>query len=206
MQPQPFLYRLLRSAFRTIVFAIISLAAAGTYLHATQVRPLNLEEMARSADRIFSGRCTRIEHRSEPRLGIDIVVATFRVERSVKGAVGKTLTVRMPAAFGSVAGHGPDDGGAAGFHEGDEVVLLLYGNSAYGLTSPVGLGQGKFAIKEDTKKGRRVAVNPFGNRGLLHGLSSDGLARISHVPRRSHDTGDAIDPADLLDMIQALRP
>jgi hypothetical protein len=159
--------------------------------------------MTERAARIFSGRCTSASVVFDATLGRDVTVATFRVDRAIKGVADRTVTVRM---LGAAAANGPSREGrdaASPFRKGEDVVLFLYGESAQGLSSPVGLGQGHFRVVND-KKGRKHAFNEFGNRGLLSDLRPETRARLSRGPDRPEDAptptrDDVLDPAGLLD-------
>ena len=165
--------------------------------HATRVRPLNLDQMTERASRVFSGRCVEVTYTLDPELGREVVLVTFEVERAVKGEMGATVQIRvLPADEGR--GQGVD--GVPGFEPGEEVVLFLYGESAVGLTSPVGFGQGKFTVQED-KSGNRVAINAYGNRNLFKGLSSAASEHLGDVVPRGRET---ISPTDLLDGVELL--
>jgi hypothetical protein len=182
---------------------------------AGQVRLVNLEQMTDRAARIFSGRCTSAEVVFDQALHLEVVVATFRVERAIKGVTGGTVTVRMPGAavVSGIAGDGRD--AAAPFRKGDEVVLFLYGESAEGMSAPVGLGQGHFKILTD-KQGHKHALNAFGNRRLLDDVRSEVRERLgadAHAPGVSAHgpgtgagpaRGDDLDPGALLDTVEAL--
>jgi hypothetical protein len=178
------------------IIATLTLGLFVTSADATQSRPLNLEEMTERAATIFSGRCLRVHIETDAKLRRDVTVATFRVERSLKGSGGKTITVRMPwaspAAFPA---------GVPSFAPGDDVVLFLYGESASGMRAPVGLGQGRFRILTD-KQGRKIAINDFGNRNLLHGVSAGTRDRLTAVPGRSRE--GSLDPQSLMDAVDGL--
>jgi hypothetical protein len=167
-----------------------------TAADATQSRPLNLEEMTDHATTIFSGRCLHVRIESDAKLGRDVTVATFQVERSIKGNAGKTTTVRMPWAS-------PDafPAGVPSFARGDDVVLFLYGESASGMRAPVGLGQGRFRVLTD-KQGRKIAINDFGNRNLMHGVSAGTRDRLAAVPGLSRE--GSLTPETLLDAVDGL--
>ncbi|MGH9868012.1 MAG: hypothetical protein ACREAA_07615 [Candidatus Polarisedimenticolia bacterium] len=166
-------------------------ALSPSLLHASQVRPVDLEQMTSRAARIFSGRCTGSRVERDPTLQRDVVVATFRVQRAVKGVEGHTVTVRMLAS--PSAAQGDEAPGVPSFKTGEEVVLFLYGDSPLGLTSPVGLGQGRFRIFKD-KQGRKVALNDFANARLIPAEGSRGGAAVG-----KHRPPAPIDPDDLLD-------
>jgi len=170
---------------------------------ASRVRPMNLEEMTARAERIFHGRCTAVELVRGEESGLDVVRVTFLVERLVKGSAPAQLTVRMLA---DPSGESRDAGGGGTprFRPGQRVVLFLYGESRSGLTSPVGLGQGKFTVIED-KQGREIAVNGFDNEILLRGLSPEASARLGEQPSEwRHQEG--IPPDALLRMVESLAP
>ena len=144
-------------------------------LEAATVRPVNLEEMTARAAAIFSGRCLAVRAVHDDALGAEVTVVTFRVDRAVKGDLGPTHTIRLlDGEHPGDAGRGP--AAPSEFHPGDEVVLFLYGESALGLSSPVGMGQGKFTVVEG-KRGEKIALNALGNEGLWRGLSPAAAAR-----------------------------
>lgn len=185
------------SARRSSLICLLALALSAGAASASQVVPVNLEQMSERAATVFAGRCleTRVEH--DPRLGRDVSVTTFEVARVAKGADGSTVEVRMLAEGPEGATDSP------GFEPGEEVVLFLYGKSDLGLSSPVGMGQGRFAVVTD-KKGRRMAVNQFANRNLLRDLTPQGRSKIGgETLERWTDRRD-LDPEALLDMVQSL--
>ena len=192
---------MLRATRPFLALLVVSLLLSGQSL-ASQVRLVNLEQMTQRAARIFSGRCidTRVEH--DPAAGRDVTVATFRVERAVKGAIGDTVTVRMLSGGASI---GDDPAGAPRFRRGEEVVLFLYGESSMGLSSTVGLGQGTFKVLTD-KQGRRVALNEVGNRNLMRAMRPETRARLRERLRAPDgaEAAETVDPASLLDMAEVL--
>ncbi len=186
---------------RCLTFAPAILLAA-TAATASQVRPVNLEQMTQRAARIFAGRCVRVEAVDGGALGHAVTVATFEVERAVKGEIGPTVSVRM---LGGDAAFGRDTPGLPSFRPGDQVVLFLYGESELGLSAPVGLGQGRFQVVTD-KSGRRLALNDFGNRQLLRGLTPAARTRLEQARGATFETIEREDlevPA-LLDLVAAL--
>jgi hypothetical protein len=162
-----------RAFSRRRLIATLAVGLSFTAALATQSRPLNLEQMTERAATIFAGRCTGVRAEHDRKLGLDVTVATFHVDRAIKGTTGRTVTVRMPWV-----GESAIPAGVPSFARGDEVVLFLYGESASGMRAPVGLGQGRFRVVTD-KQGRKMAINDFGNRNLMHGpaerLSPDAL-------------------------------
>ncbi len=180
------------------LFALLCILGLGARLEASQVRPLNLEEMTQRAATIFSGRCVGISTARDPDLQVEVTMATFQVTRSVKGSEHGTVTIRMPAS-GDV---GTGVGALPTFHKGDEVVLFLYGKSRLGMRVPVGLGQGNFRVLKD-KQGRATALNDLGNRNLLRGMSAPAHERVAarFDLRRPEES---MTPVDLLGMAESI--
>jgi hypothetical protein len=200
-------------ALFSLATCLLMTALAPAPVSAGQVRLVNLEQMTERAARIFSGRCTSADVVFDPDLGADVIVATFRVERAIKGVTGRTATVRMPTAAVVSGASGDAREMGSPFRKGDEVVLFLYGESAQGMSAPVGLGQGHFKVLTD-KQGRRHALNQFGNRNLLTGVRPEVRARLdagAHPPGAqpsgaggaATESGD-LDPAALLDTVETL--
>ena len=192
-----------RKTGRTVAALLCIAFLAPHCLLASQVRLIDLEQMTQRAARIFSGRCTGTSVVFDESMGRDVTVATFQVDRAVKGVTTDTVTVRM---LSGAAADAP--AGVPAFRAGDEVVLFLYRESAQGLSSPVGLGQGRFRVLKD-KQGRKLALNDFGNRNLMTGLRPevrDRLqARNEAAPRRpAAHPRDELDPAALLDAVETL--
>lgn len=175
-----------------IVAALAVVAAIAPATSASRVRPVNLEEMTDRAGRIVQGDCTAVEIVHDPELGADVSRVTLRVERSLKGDAGETLTFHMLA----------EATGLPRFVPGERVILFLYGESESGLTSPVGLGQGKFTIVED-KQGGEVALNGLGNDTLFQRLSADALTRMGEQAAQWQER-DGMPPSVLLEFVESL--
>lgn len=188
---------------RRAVAALAVALCCLTPLLASRVRPVNLEEMTARAERIVSGECVGVEVVRDPELDLDVAHVTLRVERSLKGGPPGTLTVRMLAGVAD-SGRGSGVAGMPRFARGERVILFLYGESGSGLTSPVGLGQGKFTVLAD-KEGREIAFNGFGTRMLFQRLSPNALTRLGDQAEPWKDR-DGIPPSVLLDMVRSLNP
>jgi hypothetical protein len=90
-------------------------------------------------------------------------VVSLRVVETYKGRTQKKLVFRQYVwDLGAQAN-------SADYHKGQELVLLLRPVSEYGLTSPVGLEQGRFQISRD-RKGQITAINGRGNLGLFNSV------------------------------------
>ncbi|HKV61422.1 MAG TPA: hypothetical protein VJO16_05880 [Candidatus Acidoferrum sp.] len=97
-------------------------------------------------------------------------MVTLTVNKVLKGEAASNITFRqylwdardLPV-FGGYKGAG-------------ELLLFLNPVSPYGLTSPVGLEQGRFRILRDAK-GNRYALNGRGNLGLFNQVESKAGSR-----------------------------
>jgi hypothetical protein len=165
--------------FRLGLVAFLVLGGFATSVQASRVRQLNIEQITQKAARIVSGRCVDLRVERDPGLGVTITRVTLEVEQALKGPAASRLEFHMlgdgrrPATFGVVGG--------SRFAPGDDVVVFLYGESAVGLSSPVGLGQGKFTKSRLRKDGRPLMRNGFGNRTLFEDLSPRAQQRIGRT-------------------------
>lgn len=139
---------------RAFLMTLLCLTAAPPW--ASTTRWMTLAECVKQADRIVLGRCTHVIAERDPDLGVDVVRVRIEVDRLVKGTGSRSIEFRQLAH---------DLAGTPSFKPGEELLVLLYPESSAGLTTAVGLAQGKFAIERD-KQGRRFAINGFGNRRL----------------------------------------
>lgn len=152
----------------------------------------NLEQIVGGADRIFVGKVIGVSEDYIYAAGgnLPVTIYTFEVDEVLKGSIGKTLTIKQ-------VGHHSDPASLFGqsvpeYREGTVVMLFLHADSQYGLTSPVGLGQGAFLVKMDGPI--KVSVrNSWGNRGLLEGSARiDGLLQ-AEFPSGPHPLKTAKD-------------
>ena len=89
--------------------------------------------------------------------------------------------------------------GIPSFAPGHRYVVFLYGASSAGFSSPVGLGQGCFRIRE--QDGRRVVENDVGNRNLGD-VAGAARARAGAAPRGA--VPEPLPLASLLGRVRAL--
>src|SRR5262245_53038802 len=190
------------SPWRATLLLILLLCLCVAPADASQMRPLNLQQMSLRADRIFTGRCLDVRVDEDTQLGQPVTTVTMVVTRSAKGSIHGKVTFRLLGRQDARESDTGEVDGLPRFKPGEEVVLFLYGDSTRGLTSPVGFGQGKFTIKTD-KQGRRLATNAFGNQRLLDNLDADSERRLGPAHARFRNRSD-ISPDDLLDMVRSL--
>lgn len=128
--------------------------------------PRNLAQLTAQSAVIVHGRVAAVRVEPDPQLThLHTVVVTLNVSETLKGKAGKTFTFRQ------FIWDMRDIKDAAGYRKGQELLLLMNPPTSYGLSSPAGLGQGRFRILQDAS-GERVAVNERGNQGLFRGLSA----------------------------------
>ena len=121
----------------------------------------NLAELVDAAGTIVVG--TIINARVQPHPDfehIPTVLVTVQVEESLKGGASGVFVYRQ--AILDIR----EQFNTAGYKKGQQVLLLLPRPSQYGLSTPMGLGQGRFRLLQD-RRGQRFAVNGFGNAGLF---------------------------------------
>jgi hypothetical protein len=154
--------------------ALVALLVVAAPAHATLVLPQNLENLEAQAGQIFAGVCTNRSAEIDDS-GIPVRRFTFRVTEAVRcrAAVGETIEVRhfgngVPNEHG-YAMHIP---GIPDYRVGQEVLLFLNPPSTIGLTAPVGLSQGLFAVKRNREGKATINLDPLRRRLLSRGLEA----------------------------------
>ena len=128
--------------------------------------PRNLNQLTERAGIIVRGTVTSAKVERHPDLGGRTVVVTLQVKKALKGQTGDTFTFRQ--YIWDIR----DRYDAAGYRKGDELMLILLTPNRYGLTSPVGMEQGRFRILRN-RAGKEVAVNGVGNARLFQGMEPE---------------------------------
>jgi len=191
-----------RVAFWAAMLALLPCPASSPDALASRVRTMNIEQLAQRAARIFSGRCLDVRVHEDASLRHTVTDVTVAVTRTVKGNVHGRIVFRLLGDQTASAEKGRGVDGVPTFRRGEELVLFLYGDSASGLTSPVGFGQGKFGVIRD-KAGRKLAVNGSGNQNLLRGVTAPAERKVGPDLARWKEKRE-IDPEVLLDIAAEL--
>jgi hypothetical protein len=124
----------------------------------------NLNQLVQGAQTIVRGFVVSAKVEPHPQFpNLQTVVVTMQVSRVLKGEAAATYTFRQ------FVWDERDLGNGAGYRKAGEVLLLMNPVSQYGLTSPVGLEQGRFRVTRDAM-GKGLAVNGRGNIGLFQGV------------------------------------
>jgi hypothetical protein len=98
------------------------------------------------------------------------VLVSMNVQETFKGSAPKSFQFRQ--YIWDIR----DQLDSARYAKGQDLLLMLGPVSKYGLTSPVGLEQGRFRISRDSA-GREVAMNGSGNLRLFDSTEQRARAR-----------------------------
>jgi hypothetical protein len=147
-----------------VALAACFLAAPAVAQRGAMTVPRNLGELTERASDIVRGTVLEARVEKHPELtALDTVVVTLRLRETLKGPASGTFTFRQ--YLWDVR----DRYSAAGYRKGQDLLLLMIAPSRYGLSSPAGMGQGRFLIRRD-RSGGESAVNGMGNARLFAGL------------------------------------
>jgi hypothetical protein len=180
-----------RFRLRTLLLsAVAALALCGPLAAATVIQ-MNLAEMVDRADRIYRGTVLDVREGTVAVGGGELPTVTYRirVDESFKGSYEEVKGVRIaelkmvgklksadaaPVRSFSVFSDLPK------LDVGRDYLLLTTPRSAIGLSTMVGLGQGRFELQG--KPGQEVAVNANKNLGLFRGMGGAGFAASTNPP------------------------
>lgn len=154
-------------------------------------KQVNLAEMVEDAGFIVAGRCLEAKEGTHPQYpNIPVLYVTIEIKDILKGNIRESggSRARLAAPRGKFSGGGGERqtftfmqfGGSEfpdlpGYQAGEELLLFLYPESRYGLTSPVGGAQGKFSVGSDPETGKRTLTNRLNNANLFRGVSAADL-------------------------------
>lgn len=144
-----------------LLLLVLSLPTLARAQQGALVVQSNLADLVDAAGTIVVGTIlyTRVEpHPDFP--GIPTALVAVQVEETLKGDASGILVFRQ--ALLDVR----EQFNTAGYRKGQPLLLLLAAPSRYGLSSPMGLEQGRFRLLED-RRGQRFAVNGLRNAGLF---------------------------------------
>lgn len=157
--------------------ALLVTAPAGAQRGAITL-PQNLAQMVDEAATIVRGHVMSARVEPHPEFSnLTTVVVTLRVEDVLKGQAGETF------AFRQFIWDIRDKFDAASYLKSQHLLLLLTKPSQHGLSSPVGLEQGRFRIEAD-KDGKLTAVNGHENVGLFSELDQQMARKGVKLPRQ----------------------
>ncbi|HJT81189.1 MAG TPA: hypothetical protein VJ719_08330 [Chthoniobacterales bacterium] len=127
---------------------LAGLIAGAASLAATVVVPPTFEQLVDQAQQIFQGRVTDVKSQwiGEGDQRHIVSYITFEVNDALKGAPGRTFTMR--AFGGTVDGETMIIGDAPKFEVGDEDILFVENNGSQ-VIPLVGLMYGRFHVRKD---------------------------------------------------------
>jgi hypothetical protein len=185
-----------------MALAALLLAAPAFAQRGAMTVPRSLEQMSERAADILRGTVISAHVEKHPQLSnLDTVVVTLRVREALKGDAQGTFTFRQ------YIWDMRDRWDAAGYRKGQDLLLVLNAPTRYGLTSPVGIEQGRFRIQRD-RNGGFVALNGTGNLHLLDGVAEAAAKNGVALTARQADLaarhrGGAIELGALMAMFRA---
>src|SRR5947209_5138440 len=138
-----------------LLFLLAGLTLALTSARATTVIPPTFDELVNQAEMIFEGTVTGLRSEwvgagSERRI---MTYVSFKVEDSIKGALGAEYTIQMLG--GTVDGHTMEVTDAPRFKVGDRDILFVEHNGTQFIPL-VGIMHGRFHVQSD-ENGEKVA-------------------------------------------------
>ena len=173
-----------------------------TSVDALTVRPQTIVDLLEGSDKILTGRVAHVED------GIDDGLPYTEISIEVEESFGSDLSNYTFRRFGLLEPRRTPDGkmhhitspeGMPHYTVGERVLLFMNRPAKYtGLTSTVGIFQGKFTFQPDGS-----LVNDVGNVGLFEGVSLEGEARAF---TSLQDAGAGLSGVQLLEFVrQAIR-
>ncbi len=139
----------------------------------------NLADLVGEAGVIVRGRIVSTLVEPHPQFSaLWTVVVAIQVGEAIKGQLGNTY------AFRQFIWDPRDRQDAAGYQKGQNVLLFLTAPNSNGLSSPVGLEQGRFRLSTDAA-GNVYAANGRNNAGLLNGVAARATAKGIRLEARS---------------------
>ncbi len=139
----------------------------------------NLADLVGEAGVILRGRIVSTRVEPHPQFSaLWTVVVTIQVDDAIKGQLGTSYSFRQ------FIWDPRDRQDAAGYQKGQNLLLLLTSPNSSGLSSPVGLEQGRFQLSIDAA-GNAYATNGRNNAGLLNGVAARATAKGIRLEPRS---------------------
>jgi hypothetical protein len=189
-----------RSVFLPALFLL--LAPTMHPQSSASVAQANLNYLVENAQTIVRGNVVSAVLEPHPQFAnLQTVVVTIAVAKTFKGQAAATVTFRQ------YVWNVKEVTGVGGYHKSQELLLFLNPTSLYGLTSPVGMDQGRFRVLHDNQ-GNRYAVNGRGNVGLFADVitrsTPNGVTFSARAKVMLSKNGGQVSLGTLEEIIQAL--
>lgn len=168
--------------------------------------PTDLEEQAKSADRILHGVVIGKKFKKDPKSKVNYYQVMIKVKEWIKPKKrqDKNITIKIWDATAN----------SFSFNVGEEVVVAFHPNSKMGFTTPISVGEGLYKIKRlqsNTSDGglifEKVAVNRNNNLGLTSNIKSKKKISLKDkdLLKRIEDLSRAGKPISCEDLKAAFR-
>jgi hypothetical protein len=182
-----FVMKLLRS-----LFLMLCAGLAVASIRATTVIPPTFDQLVRDAELIFEGTVTgvRSEWAGQGAERNIVSYVTFNIEDAIKGAPGKTYTIRMLG--GTIDGETAEVADAPRFKIGDRDILFVEHNGNQ-FVPLVGIMQGRFHVQKDAG-GRDIVTKD-------NGASLANVAKLG-IDEKAAVSGPALSAADFKSAIR----
>jgi len=169
-------------------------------VYAASVVPLYLEEMIDTSAVAFEGTVTDNHSERDAATGFVVTYTTFAVHDVLKGSVGTSHTIKQ------IGGSLPQDNvqykveGVPTFAAGHDYVVFLAGVSSAGFSSPIGLEQGRFHVKDEG--GMKHVANGRDFRDMTRRMTA---AMPAHARAQVEQSTDSVKELDLDDFKSTVR-
>jgi hypothetical protein len=162
--------------------------------------PRALDQLTSEAETIVHGSVVDARIEPHPKLkNLTTIVVSLRVQDTYKG------TIRKSFSFRQYVWENPGRE-ISTYRKGQEMILFLGPVSEYGLSSPVGLEQGRFQVLRNGKSAA-TALNGRGNAGLFNAVAQRAAAHQVALSARTADLArrNQAGPIALTDLEDAIR-
>ena len=190
-----------RAAIFSVLLVLSVLAQPGAGQRGALTASRSLADLATEAGVIVRGRIVSTRVEPHPQFSaLWTVVVTVQVDETIKGQIGNSYTFRQ------FIWDPRDRQDAAGYQKNQKVLLFLTTPNSSGLSSPVGLEQGRFQLSTDAV-GNAYATNGRNNAGLLNGVAARAAAKGIRLAPRSEAliAGPPQGPLGLDDLLAMIR-
>lgn len=185
--------------FLQLVLAGMLLAAGLAPAHATTVLPLYLEQVIDQSTTAFEGTCVENRTERDAATGFVVTYTTFEVKDVLKGDVATRHTIKQ------IGGKLPGEEGRRNFigvptfAVGGNYIVFLAGVSSVGFSSPIGLSQGQFHIRDDN------GVRRLGNGRDFRETTSHITAHLPAASRLRVKASAPVSDMDVEEFKQTVR-
>jgi hypothetical protein len=163
------------------------------------VQNVNLTYLVRRADIIVQGHVASIKHEQLPGYpNIPTITITLNVEQMLRGPASGTYTFRE-IFLGLRSKEGKQS-----YKVGQRLLLFLPFASQFGLSSPVGIEQGRFHIAAGAGSAA-VVSNEFGNYGLFKDVENTVAKSGIQLTRKQLQTASKNGPVLLDDFVSLVQ-